>query len=595
MSSALTLPTSMQPPAPPPNALDTTPGANPTESVVHYQLSSGQVASLPQSSVPALLKQDATAKPIPSPADGQVLVQLSSGHTATLPSTSLAALKQQDPSYKYIAGNGPTATKQTPDFSLKAMVAGPNTMVGAPDSPAIQEEGSGVSDILHGNFSQGAGRIWDAERPRVIQGSLLEKAIQKLDPTFQGSATPSEVANSVNRGNEPAVDVAQFIDKDQHPGAKAFAEAAQSFTSPATVATLIGSGGLGLVESPAALGLSSRLLSAGFSAAAIGSAYKNLKGFQEAFDAGDSSEAIYRLTHAVLSGTLAAFAGAGAVRETPVVRFNPFRASADALKAARATAGDAVAPTADVADETFSTRPLFRTGPNEEAGTSAVRTIADRATESAGGTPSGTPGSLRDVFDEAVDSREAVAKTHYKALDDASGNQWTANDNALRNVRREIQMKGGLNEDTDIKLNATKQRLEWQQEQIIDKAVKNGMPADVAQQARANWTQKSRLEDLQDIFNKKSNVSGPRPEMATPGVKLPPETYNFKAIAKDLNAMDPDDLTTALGKDGARDLTTAVNLAAKQSWSAGKGAAAIRLVLQGIGLGHIGAAAHLID
>lgn len=93
----------MQPPAPPPGAL-TTPDA-PTTPVVHYQLSSGHIASLPQSSVPALMQQDSGAKQIPSPADGEVLVQLSSGHTATLPATSLSALKQQDPDYKYIAGN----------------------------------------------------------------------------------------------------------------------------------------------------------------------------------------------------------------------------------------------------------------------------------------------------------------------------------------------------------------------------------------------------------------------------------------------------------------------------------------------------------
>jgi len=39
-------------------------------------------------------------------------------------------------------------------------------------------------------------------------------------------------------------------------------------------------------------------------------------------------------------------------------------------------------------------------------------------------------------------------------------------------------------------------------EQIIDAAVKNGMPADVAEQARSNWQVKSRLEDIQDISTK---------------------------------------------------------------------------------------------
>ena len=157
-------------------------------------------------------------------------------------------------------------------------------------------------------------------------------------------------------------------------------------------------------------------------------------------------------------------------------------------------------------------------------------------------------------------------------------------------------MKSGLNEETDAKLNATKTRLEWQEEQIIDQAVKDGMPADVATQARSNWYAKSRLEDIQDIFNKKSNLSGLRPDMAKPGVKgLPQEQYNFKGIAKDLNAMEPSDLISALGKDKAVDLLASVNLAAKQGWARGKAVAAIRAALQLTGLGHIGAASHLIQ
>src|ERR1700733_6109047 len=92
----------LQPPAPPVNALDTDSGADPTQANVHYKLSSGHVATLPQSSVPALLQQDPNAKAIPPLQDGEVLVKLSSGQSMTLPATSIPDLKKQDAGYTII-------------------------------------------------------------------------------------------------------------------------------------------------------------------------------------------------------------------------------------------------------------------------------------------------------------------------------------------------------------------------------------------------------------------------------------------------------------------------------------------------------------
>jgi len=291
-------------------------------------------------------------------------------------------------------------------------------------------------------------------------------------------------------------------------------------------------------------------------------------------------------------GNFAGEAARQAVQAAPALLIeNPFRAK---IAAAASTASDAasaakqaVAPTAEVAGEEFSTRPIVRTAPNVAAGTQAVKNIAQQTTEAAGGVPTtGEPVSLREVWQEPIAAREAVAKGYYKQLDAASNNEWTANENALNNVRKEIRMKGGLSEDMDDALNARKTRLEWQQEQILDK-----VPAGTTEAAKANWIQKSRLEDLQDIFNKKSNVTGVHPDMVTPELKgkLPPEKYNFKGIAKDLNAMDPDDLTTALGsKKAAQDLVSTANLAAKQGWATGKATAAVRLALQATGLGTVG-------
>lgn len=239
-----------------------------------------------------------------------------------------------------------------------------------------------------------------------------------------------------------------------------------------------------------------------------------------------------------------------------------------------------------VADEAFSTRPFISTASNEAAGTQAVKNIASQATEAAGKTAT-APGSLREVWQEPIAARQSVAKGYYKQLDAASNNEWTANENALNNVRKEIRMKGGLSDDMDQALNARKTRLEWQQEQILDK-----VPAGTSEAAKSNWTQKSRLEDLQDIFNKKSNVTGVHPDLVTPELqgKLPPEKYNFKGIAKDLNTMDPADLTQALGgnKAAAQQLIGAVNLAAKEGWATAKATAAVRIALRAAGYGVLG-------
>jgi len=72
----------------------------------------------------------------------------------------------------------------------------------------------------------------------------------------------------------PLINTSQFIDKQKHPALKAINEAAQSLTTPETVSILASTGGLGMVESPAALATAHRLLSAGFAVQSIGSAYK---------------------------------------------------------------------------------------------------------------------------------------------------------------------------------------------------------------------------------------------------------------------------------------------------------------------------------
>jgi hypothetical protein len=79
--------------------------------------------------------------------------------------------------------------------------------------------------------------------------------------------------------------------------------------------------------------------------------------------------------------------------------------------------------------------------------------------------------------------------------------------------------------------------------------------------------------------------------MVQSGVKgVQQEAYNFKGIAKDINGFDPDRLTQALTKPGedaavgkvrAQQLTTAVNLAAKEGWAPGLFRSVVRTVIPG--------------
>lgn len=217
-----------------------------------------------------------------------------------------------------VTGKAPTPSEGFLS-TLKNEVVGPTTAAGAPLNPDAQNEFSGVTDVFHGNFRQGFSKILAAETPHVVAGSFLEKAMKAIDPNFQGTPSSQIAAANDQTLQKPIVDAAQAIDKDKHPMLKAAAEAASSLTSPESVSILIGTGGLGLVDSPQALATANKLLSAGFTAQAVGSAYKNLKSFAEAYDKGDANDALYQLTHAVMSGTMSTLAGAHAAGvEVPV-------------------------------------------------------------------------------------------------------------------------------------------------------------------------------------------------------------------------------------------------------------------------------------
>ena len=220
----------------------------------------------------------------------------------------------------------------TPDFNLKQAFTGPNTVGGI-----IQATSAGAAEgTPYESTAKIGNAVIDAAKSRynsfhvadhVMAGSPLDWAIRKVNPDFRATG-PEYSASSVLTGqmpfvakptaeapsqpdvfNAPAVDVAQFIDKQKHPVLKAISEAGQSMTSPENVGILAATGGFGLVESPVALATANRLLSAGFAAQSIAQAYQNSKSFKAAYDKGDQAESLYQMTHLVLSGAVAVTAG----------------------------------------------------------------------------------------------------------------------------------------------------------------------------------------------------------------------------------------------------------------------------------------------
>jgi len=221
-----------------------------------------------------------------------------------------------------------TPSKQKEDTrsmweKIKSAVAGPNTALSTPLGQTPSQEISGVNDIIHGEFAKGGHKIWDAEKigaHNVVPGSPVEWAIRQFNPDFHGTATKEYIAadkaKNPNPGEKPLIDISQFLDKKEHPIAKAIAEVGEGFTSPNNLAIMYSTGGLGLIgKTPQALKafkVTQKLISAGFAYQALNSAYTHSEAFKDAMDNGDEAEAEYQLTHALAGGTIALQAGSHA-------------------------------------------------------------------------------------------------------------------------------------------------------------------------------------------------------------------------------------------------------------------------------------------
>jgi hypothetical protein len=320
------------------------------------------------------------------------------------PATSQTAQPAHNaPAFDPNAGYEPFGDKTVPNIPTTGAFNSPNTVGGL---IAAQDAGSATGTQYEGMAKIG-GAVEDAIKNRyeaakdaianhVMSGSPIEKVIQKMNPEFKGTGpeytfkhvltnnlpfnsdpsapAPGEAAAKTDILNAPVIDVAQNIDKKKHPILKAITEQAQSFTSPENVGILAATGGFGMVESPEALGVANRLLSTGFSAQAIGSVYQNSKSFKEAYDNGDTSEAVYQMTHMVLSGAAAAMSAQHAAGAEPVASTVIGAKAGDALSSAAGKASDVVSDAASNAAGHIKEAVI---GPDAEQ--SAIRAIKPTA------------------------------------------------------------------------------------------------------------------------------------------------------------------------------------------------------------------------
>src|SRR5271157_752510 len=208
-------------------------------------------------------------------------------------------------------------------------VTGPGTAMNTPLGENQSQEISAINDVIHGELRKGGKKIWNSEKVdanNVIPGSPVEWAIRHFDPDFHGKATPEAIeaakAKNPNPGEKPLIDIAQFVNKDEHPIAKALAEASQGLTSPENVAIMYSTGGLGLIgKTPQAIkvfGVMQKLISAGFSFQMMQGVYQHSAAFMKAMNDGDANEAEYQLTHALFGVVLTAQGASHAVEETAV-------------------------------------------------------------------------------------------------------------------------------------------------------------------------------------------------------------------------------------------------------------------------------------
>jgi hypothetical protein len=137
----------------------------------------------------------------------------------------------------------------------------------------------------------------------------------------------------------------------------------------------------------------------------------------------------------------------------------------------------------------------------------ALKTAATSAANSAG-VSTVPPEGVRSLLEDPISSIEAQAKANYKAMDEVTGGKFQPVVDSLKNVNEKLRSSiEGTPEYAEAQ--ATKTRLEWQQEKLFDEAAKNGVPKTVVENARAQFRQAQAMRELESkVFKNPTNVPG---------------------------------------------------------------------------------------
>ena len=174
-----------------------------------------------------------------------------------------------------------------------------------------------------------------------------------------------------------------------------------------------------------------------------------------------------------------------------------------------------------------------------------------KVAEDAGGA---TTTSARKSFEQAGDAVYAKSKDLYAEIDQATGNKWSANETELKNVNDELRDTLGVDTAKDSKLLITKQRLEMQQDQMIDNMEAAGVPRETVDAAKANYKKAQALYDVDSAI--KSTTPIGKETAAT--MKRPEQVDPKRLLPKLQKLYDTGRLQQALGEDGSQNLLAKV-------------------------------------
>lgn len=249
-------------------------------------------------------------------------------------------------------------------------------------------------------------------------------------------------------------------------------------------------------------------------------------------------------------------------------RINPFRKAAQAVtdiskiepavEARTAKAG--LVPGAPGLSDTEANALNTQATLDAEAATranvdTAIQDIANKHAQMHGIPAPAAGTAARDVLTANGDALVEAGKANYKILDSFTEGKFTNVQSALKNAQTELRMKAGTTEADLSDLQANVLREQMRLEELFDTAVKNGMPKDVADTARAQFRQGQATLDVANDVRMANRVRGAGVRTTDPNILENRWTARH----------DTGRLQQAFGEQGAQDVLTQLRAAREQA------------------------------